>query len=468
MKRKLKGLFGGILLIPTVSFVIFYLFVSFYYTDGFTFNTRINGIYCTGKGVEEVNTELVDAFNQKSIVVKSEDYGTTEEILLSDIDYTVDYTKALNDVFGKQNPFLWILNASESSITNNIEPEITYNYNKLTERVNDLELVKEHTELAKFTSEVRYSSENGYYLYEEIDPLIDVDELVSLVNDSMHESFNVDVPQECFFVQDNTPAMIHEHQVWDDVADFLAPKLSFDMGDEKIVLDGSVLSGFLSYDYTTREFLKNEDGSIYINKDVVDAYIDRLCDRYYTYGKSREFITHLGEYKSINFSVYGTEIDRNAEKEYLYNALLTGEAGVHTPKYIHEPFHRGLNDIGDTYVEVDMTRQVMYYIQNGEVKLYCDVVTGKPSAGFATPEMVCYVYDKVPGKYLRGPDYCSYVNFWMPVYKAIGLHDATWQSAFGGDRYLSHGSRGCINMRLDDAKALYDLIDLGTPVIVFK
>ena len=468
MKKKLKGLLGAIILIPTVAFIIFYLFVSLYYTDGFTFNTRINGVYCTGKSVEEVNSELTEAFQYDRVVVKSEDYGTKEEILLSDIDYTVDYTEALRDVFGKQSPFLWILNASKSSVTNNIKPTILYNEEKLKKRVNSLELVKQHTEEAQFIGEIRFSKEDGYYYYEKIDEIIDTDKLFDLVTESLGSSFTADVTRDCFFVNDETPEMLHDKRVWNEVSDFLAPKLSFDMGDGPIKLDSSVLSNFIIFDFGTREFLKNEDGSLYISRDKVDSYIDSLCDRYDTYAMPREFVTHLGEVKTINFSNYGTLLDRKSEKEYLLNALLTGEEGVHEPKYIHEPYKKGLNDIGDTYIEVDMSRQVLYFIKSGEVKLFCDVVTGKPSAGYSTPEMLCYVYNKVPGKYLTGPDYRSYVNFWMPVYKAIGLHDASWQSAFGGDRYLRHGSRGCINMRYDDAETLYNAIEIGTPVIIYK
>lgn len=468
MKKKLKGLLGAIILIPTVAFIIFYLFVSLYYTDGFTFNTRINGVYCTGKSVEEVNSELIEAFQYDRIVVKSEDYGTKEEILLSDIDYTVDYTEALRNVFGKQSPFLWILNASKSSVTNNIKPTILYNEEELKKRVNSLELVKQHTEEAQFISEIRFSKEDGYYYYEKIDEIIDTDKLFDLVTESLDSSFTVDVTRDCFFVNDETPEMLHDKRVWNEVSDFLTPKLSFDMGDGPFKLDSSVLSNFIIFDFGTREFLKNEDGSLYISRDKVDSYIDFLCDRYDTYAMPREFVTHLGEVKTINFSNYGTLLDRKSEKEYLFNALLTGEEGVHEPKYIHEPYKKGLNDIGDTYVEVDMSRQVLYFIKSGEVKLFCDVVTGKPSAGYSTPEMICYVYNKVPGKYLTGPDYRSYVNFWMPVYKAIGLHDASWQSAFGGDRYLRHGSRGCINMRYDDAETLYNAIEIGTPVIIYK
>ena len=38
------------------------------------------------------------------------------------------------------------------------------------------------------------------------------------------------------------------------------------------------------------------------------------------------------------------------------------------------------------------------------------------------------------------------VTYWMPFNGGIGFHDADWQPYFGGDRYLTGGSHGCINL----------------------
>ena len=35
------------------------------------------------------------------------------------------------------------------------------------------------------------------------------------------------------------------------------------------------------------------------------------------------------------------------------------------------------------------------------------------------------------------------------------MHDANWQSAFGGSRYKTHGSHGCVNMPYEKAKQVY-------------
>ena len=39
--------------------IVIYVGIAFFYKEVFKINTWINGIYCTGKTVEEVNTELL-------------------------------------------------------------------------------------------------------------------------------------------------------------------------------------------------------------------------------------------------------------------------------------------------------------------------------------------------------------------------------------------------------------------------
>ena len=217
------------------------------------------------------------------------------------------------------------------------------------------------------------------------------------------------------------------------------------------------------------DFKRNEDNSFYLNEEKMLEYIDGLCDMYDTYQKPRVIITHLGEEKTINKSTYGTKLDKKAEEAYFLSAIKDRKREVHVPTYLYEGYVRGLDDIGNTLIEVDLTRQLLYYIENGEVKMTCDVVTGKPSAGRSTPEMVTYVNRKRRKTVLRGEDYASFVEYWIAIYSTtIGLHDASWQKEFGGVRYLTHGSRGCINMRLDDVKTLYDIVEVGLPVLVYK
>ena len=55
----------------------------------------------------------------------------------------------------------------------------------------------------------------------------------------------------------------------------------------------------------------------------------------------------------------------------------------------------------------------------------------------------------------------------MPFNGGVGMHDAWWRGAFGGDIYLYDGSHGCINMPVDMAAAAFDIVTLDMPIVVY-
>ena len=120
-----------------------------------------------------------------------------------------------------------------------------------------------------------------------------------------------------------------------------------------------------------------------------------------------------------------------------------------------------------TYVDVDIENQIMTYYQDGQVMLQTSIVTGNVSKGRSTPTGVYSVYGKVQGKYLTGPTWKNWVDYWMPFTKSgCGLHDATWRSSFGGTIYQTAGSHGCVNLPHDVAAQLYSMVSIGTVVVV--
>ena len=59
------------------------------------------------------------------------------------------------------------------------------------------------------------------------------------------------------------------------------------------------------------------------------------------------------------------------------------------------------------------------------------------------------------------------VKYWMAVDKNIGIQDATERSEFGVDIYESSGSHECINTPIGIVSQMYDMVEEGTPVIMF-
>ena len=86
-----------------------------------------------------------------------------------------------------------------------------------------------------------------------------------------------------------------------------------------------------------------------------------------------------------------------------------------------------------------------------------------------TPTGDFKVLSKARNVTLKGKDYESFVSYWIAFKgNSYGLHDASWQSAFGGNRYKTgHGSHGCINLPEDQAALIYNTIDGGYPIIIY-
>ena len=127
---------------------------------------------------------------------------------------------------------------------------------------------------------------------------------------------------------------------------------------------------------------------------------------------------------------------------------------------------KNITTLPDKYVELDISDQdVKLYIDGIEV-VNSKVVTGKDST--PTREGYFEIFAKNRNRYLTGPGYKSYVNFFMPFDGGIGLHDASWRDEFGGEIYRQNGSHGCVNMPYDEVKTIYENVEVGTKVLVHK
>lgn len=440
----------------------FYFLVALTYKEGFTYNTYINGVFCTGRSVEDVNKDLLSEFDETGILVLCD--GKSEIIKLSDIDFSIDYENTLTKLYNGQNPWLWFLNLNQSYIDNQISPDISYDSDKLKGKILELDAVKTH-DISR-PQVYRVSKYAGsFYLDENLHTTLNPELVYEKCVDAVKDSFIVQISQDDLLDPVFTDEMKVQSDLWSKLTDFLETRIYYDMGEEIIPIDETVLSDFVVLD-DKGTFLFDENGDFIIDREAVNKFIDSLCDKYDTYELPRMYKTFSGEEKYIETCHYGTLINRDVEKDYLYNAIANKESDNHIPKYRKTPYFRGLNDIGDEFIEVDLTNQKLIYVRDGEVLLEANVVTGKPET--ETPEMICAVYKKKTDTYLTGSDYRSHVNYWMAVHNKIGIHDATWQRSFGGERYLLHGSHGCINMQKSKAAKLYDLISVGVPVIIYK
>ncbi|MGN0435606.1 MAG: L,D-transpeptidase, partial [Wujia sp.] len=124
-------------------------------------------------------------------------------------------------------------------------------------------------------------------------------------------------------------------------------------------------------------------------------------------------------------------------------------------------------ELGEQYVEVNLTRQHVYLISDGEVIFDTPCVTGNVPSYQSTPSGIYKFNYKKMDVTLRGQTYESYVNYWMPFYGNFGLHDATWRDEFGDEIYLTSGSHGCVNLPIDAAERIYDFVNPGMTIVLY-
>ncbi len=443
-----------------------FFLLALYYRNNFPVNTWINGVYCTGKSVEEVNQELSAGAEAPVIRILDEE-GNTYLIDTAETGYTADYSEPLEDFIHRQNPLLWVQNMMLQK-SHVLFPKFRLDEEKLRQMLNGLEPVRQ--EQGKETDvTIRFSDTEGWVLDNGLDHRLNVDLLYERVMESVADnSFEVKLEQSgCIYDVDPTALQLKLLSLWDKIDDFQQCGIVYDMGDQMIPLKGRISAGFLEVDSSGLPLL-DEEGEVVVDSERIKEFVSGLAEEYDTFGKEISFQSTRGDVVQVpGNGTYGTTIDQEAELAYLTEALEKNLDEEHIPAYVRQGLVRGRNDIGDTYIEVDMTEQKMYYYADGELVIETDVVTGNTGRRMGTPAGVNYVYNKQRNRVLRGEGYASPVKYWVPVKGAIGIHDANWRSEFGGEIYKTNGSHGCINTPTEIMSQLYDAVEIGTPVIMF-
>lgn len=211
--------------------------------------------------------------------------------------------------------------------------------------------------------------------------------------------------------------------------------------------------------------LGNDSVTPGINYNALESYVAELSETYSASSTKGNFKTTGGGTVGLTVSYNGVYVDQDSLVEDIATCIMEGTSGTRTA-----PFQAaGIRTMpyGGTYIEVNLDAQKLWFYKYGECILTSNLVSGKVSAEWFTPNGVFSIYAKEESTYLVGEDYRTFVNYWMPFYGGYGLHDATWRGSFGGDIYVYGGSHGCVNLPLSSASKIYNNAPVGTKVIVY-
>ncbi|MBQ9233231.1 MAG: peptidoglycan binding domain-containing protein [Lachnospiraceae bacterium] len=455
-KKKKKRKKVGIVLLASV--LIIYFAGVIYCANFFVGSSKINGHNVSYKSVKEVD-ELIQ--NEADSYTLTADFRNGSVTLIpEDIGAEAKLKKSINEIKKKQNPFLWFVYFFEDS-EYQVEYMLDYDEKALDKYLDNLTYLDRDNMIEPENAYVRLEDGEAK-LFEETEGTVLDRELVkdSFVRAIDNYSKDIDIDEEgCYKVADITADSESIRQTLKRAEDYLNIEAKYDFGGYIYQIPKEELTKMAYIDST---------GNVKISENNVKVYAQKFADQFSTYKKDREFYTHDKKHILISGGYYGWQIDAEAEGDELYNEILLKRDFVKTPVCTMEGYAMSdFNDIGDNYVEIDLTDQHVYIIKNGRVVYDSLCVSGNESRGMGTPGGVYPITYTMKNAVLRGPGYATPVAYWMPFNGGIGMHDATWKSKFGEDYYKYDGSHGCINLPLEAAGQIFELVEQGMPVVCY-
>ncbi len=442
----------------TIGLTAGYLASTLFMTDKIMPGTTINGTDFSMVSRSDISSKLSDLEKESYTLTVRDIHGKDVIIHGSDIDLTADFS---TEDLRVQNPLIYPYYMLRPG-SYYLEPEsVSYDESKLQNIIDSTIMPAAGSTQAPVDAFLTgYIPGEGYTIAQEVDgDTPDPARVTTLITDAIKERvpFLDLAASDCYYKASIRSDNSYLNQTAESLNNALTASVTYDFGNQKIILNADTYYPWL---------ITEEDGTTTLDKDKVAEYVAKLKSSTDTAYTTRSFTTVSG--RTINVKgPYGYNISKKKETEQLTADILSGQAVEREPIYTTEGYQRSGQEYGDNYVEVDMSNQKVYLIQNGKTTFTSDCVTGNTSLGRGTPSGIFSIMYKAKNVVLRGANYASPVTYWMPFYNGCGFHDASWRGSFGGNIYRGNGSHGCVNMPISSAKTLYGIVEAGLPVITY-
>lgn len=450
-----------ITLLAVLLLLVVYIAGVIFYNGRLCPNTVIWNVDCSGMSVQKAEEALEDeAANYKLELVKSD--GESEYVYGADIELDADVKGKLEPVLDEQKAGLWFIYLFKHS-QYHIEASVTYNKELLITELNELDVCNEEKMEEPVDAHVAYDeNKKEFYINEGSTGSILVrakfeEEIMKAVSE-LQKSLNL---QEagCYKLQEVTADSESLKEQLELVKKYGKIEVKIPFGEQEEILDIVRISKWI---------VDNEDGKIMADSAKVIEYTQELAAKYDTYDKDRTLHTTYGFDITVEKGDYGWKMDVDSTASKIASAISEGGEQTVEPEWIQTANAFGAEDWGNTFIEVNLTKQHLYYYKDGELVVESDFVSGTVSKARSTPVGIYSIKYKKSPSILRGINWETPVTYWMPFFDGCGLHDATWRSRFGGTIYYYDGSHGCLNMPYNEVKTIYENIAAGVPILIYK
>lgn len=450
--------------------IALYALVAFYFSEHAYPNSRINESSISlldQDGLEGAIESIVDDY---SFVIEGQ--GLYLDVDSDDIGMHIDSDSLSDQILKRQNPILWI-----AEIFNN------HDYSDDLSRALEINDLDDHIIAA--VDDVNLSATVPSDAYIRYQPDLAAFEIVNEVPGSILDPGSVIAKSETCIrsfgdrVVLNKDSLIEPKILSTDPSLVAAcgkanamtsTNLSIKMAGQDILkLDPSIIAPWIQV---------SENQEVSLDQESISQWTNSVAKQFNTIGRTRTYTRPDGKSVTVSGGTYGFSIDSQSLAEQIDNALIAGDVltiDIPNPNGSSVGYDPSLGrDWGNRYVDVDIAEQyARFYDDSGALVWESPIVSGAYRKN-DTPTGVYYLNGKSTNMMLRGPmqngvyAWESHVNYWMPFKgSSFGLHDASWQSAFGGTRYMDgYGSHGCVNLPSSAAANLYSMLNVGDVIVV--
>lgn len=209
-------------------------------------------------------------------------------------------------------------------------------------------------------------------------------------------------------------------------------------------------------------------GRVQIDEDKLTALLQRWAEQSRLEATPYLFDSYDRGVVPVSFLTCNYDLDTDALYDQLAAQLVALDTAPIEAPFLCTDMQGELFGLKDTYIAVDIEAQTVTFYKDGALIVHSDVVTGLPG-GRDTPKGLYQVLNLEHDCWLTGPDFYVFVKYWVGFLDGLyGLHDASWREEFGGERYLTNGSHGCVNTPEEAMRTIYETVEVGTPVLVFS
>lgn len=433
-----------------------------YFHGHFFPNTTINGMDVSYITAEEAEGRIRTKVENYEIVLKQRN-DRQETIEGAEIGYRYISNGEIQSCMNQQARAFWFVKFFELTDCE-FEAATEYDAQLLEEKVETLECFSREIEKAPVNARMVFKETKYIIQKEEQGCKVNKKQLMAALDEAIGQNEQaLDLEKaKCYETPKVTKDDKDLNTLVDNMNHYTDIEIIYWFGNREEVLDGSVVKNWLTYD---------KNGKVTVKDGAIQEYVAYLAEKYDTYEKPRTFKTTKGPFVTVEGGSYGWLLDQEAEAQEL-TKLMEEEPHIRrSPVFAETAVSRENADLGDSYVEVDLTNQHLWMYKDGKLVVESDFVSGTMNRARYTPTGTFLLYYKKSPAVLRsnrpGDSYESPVTYWMPFNDGIGLHDSSWRGSYGGEIFWNNGSHGCINLPYKAAKTIYENIEKGYPVICY-